>query len=98
MSETLIILLYYCMYYMYYTHGAGGDDPIRLQVGQGDTISGRISRREVGRAVAAALGSPYAAGKTFEIRRDEVRSLLFVVFCLHSFCCVASVWSPHVLL
>lgn len=50
-----------------------GDEPCRLQVGQGDAISGRVSRREVGQAVAAALSSPYAAGKTFELRRDEVR-------------------------
>ncbi|CAN0453091.1 unnamed protein product [Laminaria digitata] len=40
-------------------------------MGQGDTISGRVSRGEVGQAVAAALGSPYSAGKTFELRRDE---------------------------
>ena len=43
-------------------------------MGQGDTISGRVSRGEVGQAVAAALSSPYSAGKTFELRRDEVSS------------------------
>lgn len=52
--------------------GTEGDEPVRLQVGQGDTISGRVSRGEVGQAVVAALSSPYAAGRTFELRRDEV--------------------------
>lgn len=51
-----------------------GDEPCRLQAGQGDTLSGRVSRDEVGATVAAALNSPYAAGKTFELRRDEVRA------------------------
>lgn len=51
-----------------------GDEPCRLQVGQGDSISGRVSRDEVGATVAAALGSPYTAGKTLELRRDEVRA------------------------
>lgn len=52
--------------------GAEGDSSVRLQVGQGDAISGRVSRREVAETVVAALSSPYAAGKTFELRRDEV--------------------------
>lgn len=49
-----------------------GDSPVRLQAGQGDTLSGRVSRDEVAQAVVAALGSPYSNGKTFELRRDEV--------------------------
>ncbi|CAM9927282.1 unnamed protein product [Pylaiella littoralis] len=51
--------------------GKEGDESIRLQMGQGDTISGRVSRAEVGATVAAALSSSYSAGKTFELRRDE---------------------------
>ncbi|CAB1101195.1 unnamed protein product [Ectocarpus sp. CCAP 1310/34] len=51
--------------------GKEGDESVRLQVGQGDTLSGRVSREEVGTTVAAALSSSYSAGKTFELRRDE---------------------------
>lgn len=51
---------------------AEGDEPCRLQMSQGDTVSGRIARGEVAEAVVAALGSPYSGGKTFELRRDEV--------------------------
>ncbi|CAM9777506.1 unnamed protein product, partial [Discosporangium mesarthrocarpum] len=51
--------------------GKEGDSPRRLQVGQGDVLSGRVARAEVGQAVAAALESPYTAGTTFELRRDE---------------------------
>ncbi|CAM9709771.1 unnamed protein product [Scytosiphon promiscuus] len=51
--------------------GKEGDESCRLQMGQGDMLSGRVSRAEVGTTVAAALSSPYSAGKTFELRRDE---------------------------
>lgn len=52
---------------------AFGDEPStgKLQAGQGDTITGRLTRQDLGLAVAAALASPYSAGKTMEIRRDE---------------------------
>lgn len=53
---------------------------MRLEVGQGDVLSGRVSRDEVGQTVAAALSSPYATGKTFELRRDEVRHATKVSF------------------
>lgn len=52
-------------------------------MGQGDTISGRVSRGEVAHAVGAALKSPYAAGKTFELRRDEVRDSVCVLVIRH---------------
>ena len=42
-----------------------GGQPLRLA--QGDTISGRISRADVARVAVAALLSPAAAGKTFEL-------------------------------
>jgi len=52
---------------------AFGDDPPtgKLQAGQGDTITGRLTRQDLGAAVAAALASPFSVGKTLEIRRDE---------------------------
>ncbi|CAN0577941.1 unnamed protein product, partial [Ectocarpus sp. 12 AP-2014] len=43
--------------------GKEGDESVRLQMGQGDTLSGRVSREEVGTTVAAALSSSYSAGK-----------------------------------
>lgn len=39
----------------------------RVQFGQGDQISGRISRADVARVVLASLGNEAALGKTFEI-------------------------------
>lgn len=65
---------------------SGGDDavsaanlalfatPRRLQAAQGDVMAGRITRDELAAMVAAALDSPYAVGKTFEVRRDETES------------------------
>jgi uncharacterized protein YbjT (DUF2867 family) len=44
-----------------------------LEARQGDAISGKISRAEVAQVVARALGTPLAAGKTFELRRSEAR-------------------------
>ncbi|BFG24759.1 hypothetical protein CerSpe_110330 [Prunus speciosa] len=35
---------------------------------QGDNIMGKISREEVAQICVAALGSPYASGKTFEVK------------------------------
>ncbi|KAG5179544.1 NADH:ubiquinone oxidoreductase complex I [Tribonema minus] len=51
--------------------GAKGDGPRLLQLGQADRFSGRITRAELAKAVAATLNSPHATGKTFEVRRDE---------------------------
>ncbi|KAJ1380637.1 hypothetical protein B484DRAFT_32323, partial [Ochromonadaceae sp. CCMP2298] len=48
--------------------------PRRLELSQGDSLSGRITRQELGVLVAAALHSPYASGATFEARRDETAS------------------------
>lgn len=45
--------------------------PFLMEASQGDRISGGISRGEVAAAMVAALGSPLAAGKTFELRRNE---------------------------
>jgi len=45
--------------------------PSRLQAGQGDRITGTLTRDDLAQAIAAALDSPYAAYKTFELRRDE---------------------------
>jgi hypothetical protein len=46
----------------------------RLEVSQGDNISGRITRDELAELVTATLDSPFASGKTFEVRRDETES------------------------
>lgn len=43
----------------------------RLEADQGDVISGRLTRDEVADVVVAALGSPEAVDKTFEVRRSE---------------------------
>ena len=43
--------------------------PFQLEARQGDLISGMLSRAELAALVAAAAGSPVAAGKTFEVRR-----------------------------
>lgn len=43
----------------------------RLQAGQGDSMVGRITRDELAALTVAALNSPYATDKTFEVRRDE---------------------------
>jgi hypothetical protein len=53
--------------------GASGDDaaPCLLEADQGDLINGKVSRPEAASVVVAALGSPDAAGKTFELRRSE---------------------------
>lgn len=52
----------------------GAETPSPLEYGQGDAMAGRVSRAEVAVAVASALGSPYASGRTFEIRRSEAAS------------------------
>eukprot|EP00873_Tetraselmis_striata_P015836 jgi/Tetstr1/436100/TSEL_024948.t1 len=44
---------------------------LALEFGQGDTVSGRVSRAEVAQVAAAALALPAAVGKTFEVRRCE---------------------------
>jgi uncharacterized protein YbjT (DUF2867 family) len=38
-----------------------------LDLGQGDVVSGKISRGEVARLVATALSLPEAVGKTVEV-------------------------------
>uniref|UniRef100_A0A7S2TGL5 NADH:ubiquinone oxidoreductase intermediate-associated protein 30 domain-containing protein n=1 Tax=Lotharella oceanica TaxID=641309 RepID=A0A7S2TGL5_9EUKA len=40
---------------------------------QGDCISGSISRKEIASLVTAALSTPTADGKTFEVRRSEAK-------------------------
>jgi hypothetical protein len=45
--------------------------PVRLEVFQGDTVSGRITREEVAQFISFVLGSPHSEGKTMEIRRGE---------------------------
>lgn len=55
---------------------AGLDDksitgPALLEADQGDSISGKVSRAEAAETVAAALGTPDAAFKTFELRQSE---------------------------
>ncbi|KAG2502015.1 hypothetical protein HYH03_000510 [Edaphochlamys debaryana] len=45
--------------------------PFLLDADQGDVISGMISRDEAAALMAAALNSPEAVGKTFEVRRNE---------------------------
>ncbi|KIZ06137.1 hypothetical protein MNEG_1822 [Monoraphidium neglectum] len=50
---------------------AAAAEPRLLEADQGDSISGKVSRAEVALVVAAALASPDAANKTFELRRNE---------------------------
>jgi uncharacterized protein YbjT (DUF2867 family) len=50
------------------TDEAGGEQAIRLE--QGDTGEGHIARSDVAAVVVAALGSPGAHGKTFEIYNE----------------------------
>ena len=45
--------------------------PTHPRTHTGDRITGRISREELAGLVAAALGTPAAAGKTAELRRQE---------------------------
>uniref|UniRef100_A0A7S0RVS8 NAD(P)-binding domain-containing protein n=1 Tax=Chlamydomonas leiostraca TaxID=1034604 RepID=A0A7S0RVS8_9CHLO len=45
--------------------------PFLLEADQGDIISGSISRDEAADVLVAALTSPEAVGKTFEVRRGE---------------------------
>lgn len=47
------------------TEAAGGEQAIRFE--QGDTGEGQIARADVAAVVVAALASPSARGKTFEI-------------------------------
>ena len=49
----------------------------RVQASQGDTVAGRITREELADLIIASLDSPYSAGTTFEVRRDESDSGLF---------------------
>ena len=51
------------------------------QAAQGDTLAGRITRDELAGLISASLDSPHAAGKTFEVRRDESDS--GTAFCKH---------------
>eukprot|EP00897_Mesotaenium_endlicherianum_P005086 jgi/Mesen1/4605/ME000233S03899 len=48
------------------------DSPFLLEVGQGDSLTGLLSRQEAARVCAQALLSPAAANCTFEVRRDEL--------------------------
>ena len=43
----------------------------KLEVGQGDVITGRVRRDELAAVVVAALEEPAAVGATFELRRCE---------------------------
>lgn len=45
--------------------------PRRLQVNQGDSWAGRLTRDELAKVAVATSLSPYTVGKTFECRRDE---------------------------
>jgi len=47
------------------------EEPCMLEALQGDKIMGKISREEVAEVVVAALRSPSAVNKTFELRRGE---------------------------
>lgn len=47
------------------------DTDFVLQACQGDNVSGKISRAEVGAVLAAALEAPSAVAKTFELRRGD---------------------------
>eukprot|EP00894_Picocystis_sp_ML_P005065 jgi/Pico_ML_1/55582/g1249.t1 len=47
------------------------EEPCMLEALQGDKIMGKISREEVAEVVVAALRSPAAVNKTFELRRGE---------------------------
>ena len=47
------------------------EEPCLLEAQQGDRIMGKISREEVAEVVVAALRSPEAVNKTFELRRGE---------------------------
>jgi hypothetical protein len=49
----------------------GLDKAFTLQALQGDRTSGRLSRAEAASVLAAAVSSPYSAGKTFEVRRSD---------------------------
>lgn len=52
--------------------GAAPSGKLRLlEADQGDVISGKVSRAEAAAVIAAALESPDAANKTFELRRSE---------------------------
>ncbi|XP_074583047.1 protein HIGH CHLOROPHYLL FLUORESCENCE PHENOTYPE 173, chloroplastic isoform X3 [Curcuma longa] len=46
---------------------------------QGDNITGKISREEIARICIAALGSPYACGKTFEVKSTVPFSEPYVI-------------------
>ena len=48
-----------------------GEEGARLELGQGDGFSGRVSRPEVARVAALVLRNPSAVGATFELRRSE---------------------------
>jgi hypothetical protein len=37
-------------------------------------MSGRITRRELAQVITEAIDSPFSAGKTFEVRRDQTES------------------------
>jgi uncharacterized protein YbjT (DUF2867 family) len=50
---------------------AGAAGPALLDAAQGDRLTGKVARAEVAATVAAALASPAAVGKTFELRRSE---------------------------
>ena len=46
-------------------------EDMQVDITQGDTITGRISRGELADVVIAAAGAPGSVGKTFELRRKE---------------------------
>lgn len=52
----------------------GSDGSLRLQLSQGDALTGIVSRRDVAYCVAEALDSPSVLQKTFELRRMETNS------------------------
>jgi NAD(P)-dependent dehydrogenase (short-subunit alcohol dehydrogenase family) len=50
---------------------AGADTSSLLELGQGDSLAGKVSRPECALATVAALGSPAGVNRTFELRRSE---------------------------
>ncbi|GAQ80379.1 hypothetical protein KFL_000530070 [Klebsormidium nitens] len=48
------------------------DTPFELEVAQGDAITGKVSRAEAARVVAATLDSADTVYTTFEVRRDAL--------------------------
>lgn len=50
----------------------------KMDLQQGDAIAGRITRPELAKSLVKIVESPYSVGKTFEIRRDETDSGVYL--------------------